>query len=79
MIIISTIATPFGCWLAGFSSFAHHGDAFAAEAMALRDGLLLAWDHGYKQVSCDVDCEDFTLLVSLTKLTRTVSVSTHRY
>lgn len=39
-------------------------NAFKAEALALRDVLLLAWNKGFRKVSCDVDCVELVKVVA---------------
>lgn len=45
-----------GRWLAGFFSHMGGGNALLAEAMALKIGLQIAWDKGWRKVQCTVDC-----------------------
>lgn len=37
--------------------------AFKAEALALGDVLVLAWDRGFRQIICDVDCDELVQVV----------------
>lgn len=34
-----------------------------AEACALRDILRLAWDHGHRQICCEMDCADLVAVI----------------
>lgn len=44
-------------WIMGFQSNSTHSSAFVAEAMALRDGLTIAWNHGSRKLLCESDCK----------------------
>ncbi|XP_057457065.1 uncharacterized protein LOC130747971 [Lotus japonicus] len=50
-------------WVIGCYSRVDGGNAFKAEALALRGVLQLAWDKGFRQVICDVDCVDLVKIV----------------
>lgn len=52
-----------GHWVRGFHAFQTTGNALLAEAWALKLGLQLVWDWGFRDVICNVDCAD--LLKSL--------------
>lgn len=52
-----------GCWIAGFTSLAHGGDPFVAEALGLKEGLLMAWNSGHRNISCDIDCDNLVILL----------------
>ncbi|XP_057423602.1 uncharacterized protein LOC130717400 [Lotus japonicus] len=45
-----------GNWIQGFQSNSKHNSTFVAEAMALRDGLTTAKNHGSRQLLCESDC-----------------------
>ncbi|XP_057426533.1 F-box/FBD/LRR-repeat protein At4g26340-like [Lotus japonicus] len=45
-----------GVWLCGFHSFEEGGNALLAEAKALKIGLQLTWDRGFRSVECNMDC-----------------------
>lgn len=47
-----------GRWLLGFHNAGLGGNAFEAEAMALRDGLELAWARGFRNIICEVDSRE---------------------
>lgn len=47
-----------GNWICGFVSHAEAGMVFTTEASALRDGLLMAWNQGTRQLLCESDCRD---------------------
>ncbi|XP_057445019.1 uncharacterized protein LOC130737284 [Lotus japonicus] len=47
-----------GDWICGFHGFQAGGSALLSEARALKLGLQIAWDRGYKDVICNVDCRD---------------------
>lgn len=44
-----------GGWLCGFMNANQGASAFVAKAVALRDGLQLAWDKGFRWIECEVD------------------------
>lgn len=55
-----------GIWLCKFTSYDTGGYTFLAEAVALRDGLLMAW--WARKVCYEVDCKDLALMVSMMKI-----------
>ncbi|XP_057452893.1 uncharacterized protein LOC130744751 [Lotus japonicus] len=59
-----------GKFLTGFQSLKAAGCPFLAEALALREGLLLAWNTGYRNVLCEVDCHDLVALLVDTDVDR---------
>lgn len=44
-----------GNWIVGFAAYLGITTKIAAELHALRLGLLLAWDEGYRKVECEID------------------------
>lgn len=52
-----------GKWVFGFHAFQEQGNTLMSEAYALKLGLLLIWDRGFRRVICNVDCAE--LLQSL--------------
>ncbi|RZC04124.1 hypothetical protein D0Y65_018654 [Glycine soja] len=42
-------------WIVGVYSFDGLGDSAKAEIMALRHGLILAWDKGFRNILCEMD------------------------
>ncbi|XP_057443884.1 uncharacterized protein LOC130736046 [Lotus japonicus] len=60
-----------GNWIAGFTSSQSEGSPFLAEALALRDGLRLAWGHGIRKLVCETDCQDLNeVLVDMSRVNR---------
>lgn len=51
-----------GSWIIGFSSFEGQGDMLLAELLALKHGLALAWDQGFRHVVCEFDALDIVNL-----------------
>ncbi|XP_057438959.1 uncharacterized protein LOC130730842 [Lotus japonicus] len=47
-----------GTYLVGFMSYACGVNPFLAEALALRQGVCIAWIRGFRQVLCEVDCAE---------------------
>ncbi|KAL6530866.1 hypothetical protein OROGR_014726 [Orobanche gracilis] len=47
-----------GHWILGFASQTWGGTAFMAEITALRDGLEMVWNRGYRHVIFETDCEE---------------------
>lgn len=45
-----------GTWIIGFLSMEGHGEALLAELLAIKNGLQLTWDQGYRCVICESDC-----------------------
>jgi len=52
-----------GNWVLGFSRFAGYGPKLLPELLALKHGLLIAWNWGYKQVLCNSDSMDSLRLI----------------
>ena len=52
-----------GDWIVGFSGYCGVVDNLCAELLALRRGLKLAWDYGYRQLICEIDCLEIVRLV----------------
>lgn len=44
-----------GCWLYGFWSSGTWNNAFMAELEALKNGLRMAWDQGFRDIMAEVD------------------------
>ena len=44
-----------GHWIMGFHGFIGVANSLLPELMAIRMGLCLAWDHGYRRVLCESD------------------------
>lgn len=42
-----------------------HGNHFMSEALALRDGLVTAWNHGGRKILCELDCKELVNLIKL--------------
>lgn len=42
-------------WLLGFSGFAGYDPNLLLELLALKYGLLIAWNQGYKHILCNSD------------------------
>lgn len=49
------IRSDSGDWLVGFSAFEGPGDVLLAELIAIKKGLNLAWDEGYRRIWCESD------------------------
>jgi ribonuclease HI len=49
--------------VAGFPGFASCGPTLLLELLALKHGLMIAWDWGYRQVLCNSDSMDTLRLV----------------
>lgn len=47
-----------GDWIAGFSSCEGVGDIFLAELLAIKQGLLLAWNMNFRKIICESDSLD---------------------
>lgn len=47
-----------GTWMGGFISFETGGNPLLAEATALRDGLECGWQRGFRNLICEVDCQE---------------------
>ncbi|KAL4325431.1 hypothetical protein GQ457_11G002310 [Hibiscus cannabinus] len=45
-----------GAWLSGYARYVGRCDALLAELWAIHDGLLLAWDLGFRFVELESDC-----------------------
>ncbi|XP_057451908.1 uncharacterized protein LOC130743694 [Lotus japonicus] len=45
-----------GQWVHGFHAFPTVGNALMSEAWALKLGMQLVWDWGFREVICNVDC-----------------------
>lgn len=54
----------FGNWLGGFSWTGLNGNPFLAEVIALREGLVFAWNQGHREVLCEVDCRELTTVLA---------------
>lgn len=50
------VRDPAGAWLLGFMSKTGHGDPLLAELSAIKQGLSLCWQKGYRRVLCESDC-----------------------
>lgn len=44
-------------WNYGISSSHGHGSAFLAELLYVDLGLIYAWDHVYRVIECNLDCD----------------------
>ncbi|KAK7266661.1 hypothetical protein RIF29_19311 [Crotalaria pallida] len=55
----------FGRWLLGFTGCYSSSSVLLSELMALRNGLLLAWNAGYRLVRCEVNSLEAYRLVSM--------------
>ncbi|XP_057455201.1 uncharacterized protein LOC130746545 [Lotus japonicus] len=47
-----------GHWVFGFHGFQEGGNVLMSEALALKTGLQLVWEKGYRNVVCNVDCRE---------------------
>lgn len=45
-----------GLWLLGFSGHVDFADILEAELLAILNGLMIAWNSRYRDVSCRSDC-----------------------
>ena len=52
-----------GVWVLGFSNYIPWADNLCVELLALRFGLQLAWQHGFRKIICEVDCMEVVRLV----------------
>lgn len=52
-----------GNWVAGFSTFEGKGDILQAELLAVKNGLTLAWQLGFRKIHCETDCLEAIQLV----------------
>ncbi|XP_057418024.1 uncharacterized protein LOC130712203 [Lotus japonicus] len=50
-----------GQWLLRFHGYQSGGNTLQPEAFALEHGLQVAWEKGYRDVICSVDCRDLLL------------------
>ena len=57
----------------GFSGFAGYGPKLLPELLALKHGLLIAWNWGYRQVLCNSDSMDSLRLI------KNYDIDFHRY
>lgn len=57
----------------GYANGGLGGNAFEAEAMALRDGLELAWVRGFRNLICEVDSRDLLAAIQNTDLDRFIT------
>ncbi|KAK9046564.1 hypothetical protein V6N11_052450 [Hibiscus sabdariffa] len=53
-----------GVWLSGYTRFVGRCDALLAELWAMHDGLLLAWDLGFRFVELESDCLKAVRIIS---------------
>lgn len=51
-------------WLVGFSTYEGVGDILVVEHTAMKHGLMLAWDEGFRPVLCESDSRDVVTLLS---------------
>ncbi|CAJ2666519.1 ribonuclease H [Trifolium pratense] len=52
-----------GYWILGFSGPVSFADSIEVELLAIHNGLMLAWDIGYNDVSCRSDCKKALSLI----------------
>jgi ribonuclease HI len=52
-----------GLWKLGFSGPVSFADRIEVELLAIQNGLMLAWDFGYNNVSCRSDCKEALSLI----------------
>jgi ribonuclease HI len=52
-----------GSWILGFSDPVSFADGLEVELLAIHNGLMLAWDIGYNDVSCRSDCKEALSLI----------------
>lgn len=53
-----------GNWLGVFSWTGRNGNPFLAESVALREGLIFAWNQGHRKLLCEVDCKELTTILA---------------
>lgn len=53
-----------GRWVSGFAVVLGPGDAFKAEIVALTRGLGHAWNLGYRDIDCFVDCLELQMVLA---------------
>ncbi|KAL2904686.1 hypothetical protein RDABS01_003396 [Bienertia sinuspersici] len=53
-----------GGWAIGFSASFHARTPLAAELLALKKGLQLAWDHNFKKLEVEVDAKELLNLLN---------------
>lgn len=56
-----------GRWVSGFSMEAGAVDAFKAEIVAIHMGLLHAWELGFDEVNCYLDCSEVQQVITNNK------------
>ena len=44
--------------ICGFHAFNQGGNVLLSEALALKLGLMLSWERGFKDIICNLDCRD---------------------
>lgn len=52
------VCDEFGIWILGFAGSIPWADNLCMELLALRRGLQLAWQHGYRRVICEANCSE---------------------
>ena len=57
-----------GEWLLGFSSRVQYVDITLVELIALKQGLMLAWDRGYRELICKTGCYEVFHLVQFPRI-----------
>ncbi|XP_057418918.1 uncharacterized protein LOC130713139 [Lotus japonicus] len=57
---VGLIRDSLGKWICGFISTYREAtnSPFLAEALAMRDGLILAWERGVRNIICNSDCQE---------------------
>ncbi|KAK8990742.1 hypothetical protein V6N11_028705 [Hibiscus sabdariffa] len=53
-----------GAWLSGYARFVGRCDSLLAELWAMHDGLILAWDLGFRCVELESDCLEAVRFIS---------------
>lgn len=51
-------------WLMGFSSHGGVGDVLLAELLAIKNGLRIAWENGFRAVLCESDSLEAVSMIS---------------
>lgn len=53
-----------GSFVSRFSTFEGHGEILQSELLAVRNGLMLAWQAGYRKLICETDCLEVATLLN---------------
>ena len=66
-----------GNWLMGFSTSSMAMDITLVELLALKEGLNIAWNVGYKKIICEIDSGEAVALLRDHMCPRSISCFTH--